>query len=289
MTPDKVVIGTAKFGIPYGLSKCQSTMPLTIGANILADAEAKGIRYLDTAPSYGESECLAREYKSFQVTTKLLKVDCREFCKRTMIKLEQCFDQSLNRMGRDSVYGLFVHQPEDLLKKGAELLLNWMRQKKSQGVVSKIGVSVYCPRDVLQLYELSGFDIIQLPLNIMNRSFDLGLVGALSKQGVEIHARSLFMKGALLKRGLINTVVPKDLQRHHTSFMNYLSDRGCAPIDACKLFVNEQKLIDKWVIGANSITQLGEVLAPVRYKGVSLDFDRWAIADQELLDIRGWK
>jgi aryl-alcohol dehydrogenase-like predicted oxidoreductase len=61
---------------------------------------------------------------------------------------------------------------------------------------AKIGVSVYTPEE-LERY-IDDINIVQLPLSIADGRF-LSFLPRLRERGVEIHARSIFMRGLLLK------------------------------------------------------------------------------------------
>jgi len=76
-------------------------------------------------------------------------------------------------------YALLAHNPDEGLPKH-----------------SKRGVSVYTPEE-LERY-IDDIDIVQLPLSIADGRF-LSFLPRLRKRGVEIHARSIFLRGMLLK------------------------------------------------------------------------------------------
>ena len=68
-------LGTAQFGLDYGISNTTGKVPADTVGRILYIAHENGIRVLDTAPSYGDSECalgssMPPEHR-FRVITKL--------------------------------------------------------------------------------------------------------------------------------------------------------------------------------------------------------------------------
>ena len=77
-------------------------------------------------------------------------------------------------------YALLAHNPDDGLP---------------QHRTAKVGVSVYTPEE-LDRY-IDDIDIVQLPLSIADGRF-LPYLPKLRKRGVEIHARSVFLRGKLL-------------------------------------------------------------------------------------------
>ena len=80
-----------------------------------------------------------------------------------------------------------------------------MARLKQQGLVKKIGVSVYNNQQIDYVLDNFSIDLIQLPINILDQRLinDESLV-KLKKHNVEIHARSALLQGLLLMS--INTI-----------------------------------------------------------------------------------
>ena len=83
---------------------------------------------------------------------------------------------------RGDCYALLAHDPDAGLPKHE---------------TAKIGVSVYTPEE-LDKY-IDDIDIVQIPLSIADGRF-LPFLPKLRKRGVEIHARSVFLRGMLLDK-----------------------------------------------------------------------------------------
>jgi len=64
----------------------------------------------------------------------------------------------------------------------------------------RAGISVYKPSQLMRV--IDKIKIVQLPLNISNRVF-LPYLPELRKRGIEIHARSVFLRGVLLYKWAI--------------------------------------------------------------------------------------
>ena len=74
LSPSRLVLGTAQFGMAYGVTNRQGQVIESEAQSILAEASAAGVRLLDTAAGYGTSEavlgrCLAR-LPALEVVTK---------------------------------------------------------------------------------------------------------------------------------------------------------------------------------------------------------------------------
>ena len=112
--------------------------------------------------------------------------------------LEKHIKNSLKRLNVQSLHGLLLHNSKDLLSDKGKMLVDSLKKIKSNGLVNKIGVSVYAPSEFDRIFDLIKIDIVQAPLNIIDRRFETS--GLLTKlyNGIEIHIRSVFLQGLLL-------------------------------------------------------------------------------------------
>mgnify|MGYP001285447175 CR=1 FL=1 len=73
----KLILGTVQFGLNYGINNSLGQLPKTSIFEILDYAYANGIKILDTAESYGNSQEIIGEFiksnpkKKFKIITKL--------------------------------------------------------------------------------------------------------------------------------------------------------------------------------------------------------------------------
>ena len=58
----------------------------------------------------------------------------------------------------------------------------------------KLGVSVYDSIELQSILNIFELDIVQLPINIMDRRMiDNGMLSSLRSKNIEVHARSVFL------------------------------------------------------------------------------------------------
>ena len=76
---EKVIIGTAQWGMDYGISNEKGQLPISQIKLITEIAKKSGCKLLDTASSYGESQTIIGKLDddSFDVITKLLDLDIK--------------------------------------------------------------------------------------------------------------------------------------------------------------------------------------------------------------------
>ncbi len=191
-----LVLGTAQFGLDYGVANNGQVSPLQVG-EILSAAEQLGIRALDTAAAYGNSEAVLAQHQAtrrFQVISKLSPQQAGA------APLLAQFEQRCAQLDGIPEAVLF-HRADDLLTH-ADADHHWhaAEQARAQGLCRKLGVSVYHPHELRQLLQRYPLQLVQLPANWLDRRFlTADLLQPLAAAGVEIHARSLLLQGVLLQ------------------------------------------------------------------------------------------
>lgn len=288
----KLVLGTAQFGLDYGISG-GNRVPVAEAHNILSLARAADVNSLDTAPVYGDSETvlgqyLAAEPDSFRVITKVPPLDKAD---NPAAVLRETFHGSLKRLGLDRVYGLMMHRASDLLGANGEQIYAALAALQSQGLVERIGISVYQPEEIEAVMAHYPIGIVQVPLNVMDQRFlQEGLFERLREGGVEIHVRSVFLQGLLL---LPWNRIPAYFSRWHALFDRYsgwIKESGLSPVAACLQFAHQQSMIDGIVTGVDNALQFEEILAAAEtVGGLELpDAGKLACLDEALINPSCW-
>ena len=141
----KLALGTAQFGMSYGINNIVGQVSQQAAQQILQYASLVGIHTIDTAISYGSSEqCLGLAVvDAFEVITKLPPIP--DSCDNVEDWVLREVEGSLNRLGIVSLYGLMLHRPDQLYGQMGERVLASLMRLKEAGLVKKIGVSVYDP------------------------------------------------------------------------------------------------------------------------------------------------
>lgn len=288
----KLGLGTAQFGISYGISNKSGQVAAAEVGRILQVAASGGIQILDTAAGYGNSETVLgaslTTAHNFSIVTKIPPLKTDQVRPEDVARLETAFYDSLRHLGQSSVYGLLVHHPADLLSSGGERMYALLQRWKGEGLVRKIGVSVYDKDEVDRLFGKYTFDLVQLPLNVFDqRLVHNGTLQQLHQAGVEIHVRSAFLQGLLL---MPSTALPPyfaTLKPHHEAYLDVLAQSGISPIAGALGYFHNQPEVSTVLIGVETSAQLQECL--VATKDVPpLDFANFAVNDPLMLDPRAW-
>ncbi|QFI54241.1 aldo/keto reductase [Aeromonas simiae] len=187
----RLALGTVQFGLDYGISNRAGEVPDDELDAILALARKLGVDTLDTAQAYGRAETrLGRRHTAdFQLVSKLTPgIQATEVVTSVA--------GSLQRLARPRLDGLLLHRSQD----ASPALFEQLAELQRQGVVGKVGVSVYAPEELTRwLKQGYPLELVQLPANLLDQRFlRSGWLDRLQTLGCEIHVRSLFLQGLLL-------------------------------------------------------------------------------------------
>ena len=258
----KIALGTAQFGIPYGVANHVGKISEQDVKVILSTAAHQGVDTLDTAAAYGDSEVVlgAAHVESWKIVTKVPAIP--EDFNDGQAWVESELRKSLSKLKVSSVYGLLLHSPNQLFDSRGVGLLSGLIKLKEEGLVSKIGVSIYSPQDLPGLYELYDFDIVQAPFNPVDcRLLESGWAKRLYEQGVEIHVRSIFLQGLLLMGANDRPSKFSIFNNLWVRWDEWLRHNNLSALEACIRFAHTCKYIDKLIVGIDSLNQFNEILS----------------------------
>jgi len=291
----KVGLGTVQFGLDYGISNPRGQVPEDEVARILQVARRAGVQVLDTAFEYGSSEEVLGRHLTvadrFRIVTKTPGVRSAHVSTDDARRLRTSFLLSLKRLGRAQVYGLLAHHAPDLLAEGGQILYAEMAALKREGLVQKIGASVYTGRQLDALLSRFAIDLVQLPLNVLDqRLLADGTLGRLRAAGVEIHARSVFLQGLLLMEpGRLDTRF-STVKDHLSQYHAFLGRAGVDPVRAALGFVASVPEVDQIIVGVVDAEQLQQVLdAAARPPLDASELACFAWHDESILDPSRWR
>lgn len=270
--PLRIGLGTAQLGLEYGVTNRRGRVPEREAATILDEAAAMGIDTLDTAFLYGDSEAVIGRLASrgsFRIVTKTPKLDAA-----SGTALQSCFQESLERLQTEHVYGLLFHDPADLTGPDGGQLWRQAEELKAAGSVEKIGVSVYKQAEIDALLDLYPLDLVQLPWSPLDRRMSEG--GALDRvtfAGVEIHARSLFLQGLLLQD-------PSSIDRRFRPIADAVAElhaayaaAGLRPLEGVLATAFRDQRIARFICGVTSLEELRQLAAAAALAAERDDFD----------------
>ncbi len=259
----KIALGTVQFGLEYGVANVKGRVSEDTAQDILRLASELGVDTLDTAAAYGESEeVLGRaNVDGFNVISKI--PPRIEYTEKPASWVTSCINQSLSYLGCESLYGLLLHRPLDLLQPNGRELYDTLVGIKKQGLAQKIGISVYGPGDLDRLAAFQ-FDLVQAPMNILDRRLkNSGWLEKLSKQGTEVHVRSAFLQGLLLMPAAQRPEYFKPWRNLLSEYDAWVAREQLTPLQACLAYLNGHPEIDKIVVGVDTPEQLRDIVSAI--------------------------
>ena len=281
----KIALGTAQFGINYGISNEKGIPNDNELKMIFTSARNHGIKYLDTHSAYGSSEerigKLAKNF--FKIVTKFSKVTSN-------MELRSSLSNSLRRLNVDFIYGFLAHDPNSLINTPS--LWHELLELKRSGKIKKIGYSLYSPEQLEKLMELGCIpEIVQLPYSLLDRKFE-GYLPLLKEHNTEIHVRSVFLQGLYLMNPSSLPKKLSSLKESLTILQKLCKNEKKSVAEIALNFVRVNPYIDQLVIGVESAQQLNENIDLISKQISSPEFfvklDSINVKDKLLLNPSNW-
>lgn len=261
MTTRKLCLGTAQFGLDYGINNPSGKIKNEQILTILRSAHQHGIDTLDTAPTYGDSEQIIGSYThrsrlKFNIISKLSG--------SKITSVARSLDQSLDRLRLTSIYGYLVHDFDLWLKRPQ--IWDELQALKQQQKIKNIGFSVYYPHQVDTLLN-RGLrpDILQVPYSLLDQRF-AQIFPLLQHQGIKLYARSVFLQGLIFFNP---SLLPAKLVKAKPALIKLLSISESSHLSPAAMALNFVLLnphFDKVIIGLDNIDQLQDNLKSIEFQ-----------------------
>jgi len=284
----KLALGTVQFGMDYGVANVSGRVTAHEASAILHRGQECGIDTLDTAIAYGSSEAVLGQLgvEGWKIISKLPAVP--DGCQDVAQWVHDQVQQSLERLGVKQLHGVLLHRPAQLLEHVGLTLYDALQHIKNQGITQKIGVSVYGPDELDALFDIYTLDLVQAPLNILDRALmESGWASRLHVAGVEVHARSVFLQGLLL---LPPSERPRKFNRWGDVWRvwdGWLEQEGLTPVEACLRYFADLPQIDRVVVGVDTATQLNQIIEAADGRLVTLPGFQ-TLQDTRLINPASW-
>jgi aryl-alcohol dehydrogenase-like predicted oxidoreductase len=270
----EIGLGTVQLGLPYGGRRNGMMMDERTAFGILHCAVDRGIKFYDTASSYGKSEeRLGRfaigQVQNLRLATKMPTVDAKVWGNSDAYLqfLEKTLEESLIRLNVDFIQLLHFHQC-DCAFLSSHAFKEALRYLAASPKVGAIGVSVYSLEQARLAVRHNEVAWLQVPVNIVDiRFLRQDLTTSLRARGGGLIARSIFLQGVLneniaipdVKRGTELGHLRQQCLDVTTRYGMTLSEAALAFI-----FIHCRPYLDVALIGADDEAQLLENIEGIR-------------------------
>jgi spore coat polysaccharide biosynthesis protein SpsF len=300
-----LTLGTAQLGGRYGIANTAGMPSLDEARRILSCGITRGVTSLDTARSYGDAErrigtlTTVEERAGLSVVTKLdtLSSVPEDATKAAVVHaVDASVFRSCRELRVERLDALLLHRWQH---RDAWSGAVWRRlcELRDDGVVTRLGASVYGPEDAARALADPDVTVVQLPANIIDwRWRESSVPETVEKRDdVLIQGRSVFLQGALLLPAVRWPVS----DRAEAVRLARALDESCRELgrrdrrDLCVAYVRSLPWIHTLVIGAETEAQLDELadlflqppLTPTQQRNMEARLDRPGI---NLLDPSQW-
>ncbi len=278
----------------YGISNRDGRPSEAEVAAILARAVEGGIGYLDTAVGYADAEMLIGRHlpsgHRLRIVTKLPPIGEDAIAASHIETMLAVLAASLERLRSAQVYGVLIHRASDLAKPGWQHVIDALREARARGWTSRVGVSVYDASDLALAESRFVPQIVQLPLNALDRRLALsGWLTRLRESGTEVHARSLFLQGLLLMEPATLPSFFAPMGEALATLHAEWATKKLTPLAGCLRCVLHNSDIDAAIVGVTRVRELDEIAAAIsELDGENDVFHLPTAVDPLYLDPRRW-
>jgi len=249
---DKIILGTVQFGMDYGINNPNGKLSYIDSFKILDYAYKKGVRELDTANNYGNSEEVIGSYfkqnphKKFRINTKISSKND---------SLEVQMKESLKRLGNNKIHKLYFHSAELYFYFKEDLEKNYSKYKNI--FFNEIGVSVYTNEEIQLILDEKYIENIQAPFNLLDNYQIRGNVyEKIKNKGKSLDIRSVFLQGLFFKNinNLKENLYPL---KNSITELKKISTQNRISIESLALnYVKNYDFVNNVIIGVDSLEQL---------------------------------
>lgn len=276
----KIILGTANFIDSYGIFN-NKICRKKIGP-ILNYAQKKKIIFLDIAKDYKSSKLEKLNiYKNFKIYKKI-NIDDNFFSKGNLEKKISTY--LFGNKNTKKCYAVTIRKPKKYDSLRLKKIINFLQILKKNYKIEKIGISIYDVKNLKKILNQFKIDYIQLPYNILDFNTLKLTKKIVKRRKIEIHLRSIFLQGLLLKN---KDQIPKKLnklKKYWNKIERILEISGINKITACVSHALIAKP-DKIIIGIDSKNQLDEIL---KIKVKKFKIAKLNIIEKKLIDPIFW-
>lgn len=283
----KLILGTVQLGLSYGINNKTGRPDIEESFQILDTALENNISMLDSADAYGNSlEVIGTYFEkkpdSFRIVSK--------FVNDNQKSIREKLSATLDTLHIKRVYSYMYHRFSDYESGSVKNELNTL---KEEGLLEKIGVSVYGLNELSAVVDDPQIEVIQLPYNVFDSSQEkIDLLANAKKKGKEIHVRSVFLQGLFFKKPEELTGNLTALSKPLTLFHEAIQEHNISVMEACLNHACNNPSIDHVIVGVERAEQLKENLSAVighLPEAVNNKLKSIYVEDTGLLNPSNWK
>lgn len=274
----KLILGSANFNTNYGI--LNNKLNKKNIKKVLICAKKKNIRYIEISKDYKNLNFISKVKLNYFRFYKKIDTADKYFLKaNTEKKLQKyLFDKMVN------CYGVILRNPKLLLKKKYYKIFLLLKKFQSEKKIKKVGITIYDTNYLKKIINICKIDFIQIPYNLVNQNIFKKTKKIIKKKKIEIHLRSIFLQGLLLKRTAQLPKALKKLRKYWLKIDNTLNNIRISRYNACLNFALNTNA-DKLVVGVDNQDQLKQLFREKKYQ---FKIPSFKIKEKNLIDPIYW-
>jgi aryl-alcohol dehydrogenase-like predicted oxidoreductase len=289
----KLGLGTVQFGLDYGISNQNGKVNEKNIKEIFQFCEDNNITMFDTAPEYGDSEKVIKNFISKEnsiIVTKTKPIRKKTIEDKDIDKVVETLDDSFKNLNVEYIDTLLFHDAMDLMSSNSDKLYSKILEYKKQNKIGKIGSSVYNKEQIDFILENYNIDVLQIPLNILDqRLIQNGYLKSIKNRGIEIHVRSIHLQGLLLMDVDSLNSYFEPIKKVLIEYQKDIVSKKLSPLDSVWNFIKEIIEIDYVIFGVENIEQLKQNLESFNKQKVLIDYSKYHIDDTNMIEPFRWR
>ena len=295
MRLSRVCLGAAQLGMDYGINNLTGKPSLDESRSIVRAAVAKGITTFDTAPAYGDSEqvlgrCFGEFPGEYVVVSKIPALDWRAGPAAVGLEVRKGVQATLRNLGTPRLGICLFHRFDDMYMQG-RTALSALGALKEEGLVEKIGCSVYTPDEAESCLRLPACEVIQVPFNVADkRLLAFEFFKKARSAGRLVFVRSVYLQGLFFKRDLPAGL--EDFEPFRAQLETLASTSRLSLAEMALRYVLSVEGIDSVIIGVETAAQLERNLNMVEQgelpEQLVTEINGLGTAPERVIDPRQW-
>jgi aryl-alcohol dehydrogenase-like predicted oxidoreductase len=273
MVKQHLVLGTAQFGMKYGITNKNE---------IIEDFNLEKILYHFTKNVESKVDCSTIYGNAFArligyiPTTKInMKFQIKDIKNKN-----KNLDHNFNY--------LLCHDWEKLNISEKISVANYLKLRKLDNSCKEIGISIYNPLNIQEAISLFKTHIIvQTPINILDqRALKVLSMENVNDGKLTIQARSIFLQGLLLEKSIKNQFLKS---RDLINFYRFCKESRINQLDLCISFIKSVKFISEVIFGVSNVNEFEIFINSWEKEKIEYSWENFSSQDSLILDPRKWE
>jgi aryl-alcohol dehydrogenase-like predicted oxidoreductase len=278
----KLGLGCSQMGLDQPPSTPRGRPPEREAADAMQIAARANLKVLDAQVSFGHAETLIGNLmprpSPFRVMIKAPRPE------RGPDYVEDQFRAALRRLRLDRADTLMVQSAGDLCAPMGAAMWDRMKALRDEGLVDKVGVSVFASDDPVALARRFRPDVVQAPVSLLDQRLIVsGALEQIAAMGCEVQLRSIFLQGLLFLPPDRMPLALRGSAGPLSRVRRLIAEGRSDPLQAALWFALSRPEAHQVIVGVASAAELQAVIAAAASAPPDLDWDEMALEHPEAL------